>query len=131
MFGRPSSSTYGCAIDGRVPKTDQIVCGGLRATSRGDNRSRVAAEELPFEYMLNVLRLTDEFDEVDFVARTGLPFATIARGVGAAQRKGLLEQAGSTGWRVTELGQRFLNDLQALFLPERADEGQSDRTTGA
>jgi oxygen-independent coproporphyrinogen-3 oxidase len=78
--------------------------------------------------MLNVLRLIDEFGEADFAARTGLPFATIARTVGEAQRKGLLEQAGAAGWRVTELGQRFLNDLQALFLPERADDRQSGAT---
>jgi oxygen-independent coproporphyrinogen-3 oxidase len=98
---------------------------------RISDRFRVAAGELPFEYMLNVLRLTDEFGEGDFVARTGLPIATIARAVGEAQRKGLLESAGSAGWRVTQLGQRFLNDLQALFLPEQADDRQSLATPAA
>lgn len=98
------------------------------AGDRVSDRFRVEAEELPFEYMLNVLRLTDEFREVDFVARTGLPFATIARALGEAQRTGLLEQAAGGGWRVTELGQRFLNDLQALFLPDRANDGQSVAT---
>jgi oxygen-independent coproporphyrinogen-3 oxidase len=98
---------------------------------RISDRFRVAAEELPFEYMLNVLRLTDDFGEGDFVARTGLPFATIARAVGEAQRKGLLEPVGSGGWRVTHLGQRFLNDLQALFLPEQADDRQSLATPAA
>ena len=48
-----------------------------------------------------------------------------------AQRKRLLQQAGAGRWRVTELGQRFLNDLQAVFLPERAEAGQSRATPAA
>jgi oxygen-independent coproporphyrinogen-3 oxidase len=98
------------------------------AADRISDRFQVAAEELPFEYMLNVLRLTDEFGEADFVARTGLPFATIERAMDEAQRKGLLERKVLGVWRVTELGQTFLNDLQALFLPERADDRQSCAT---
>jgi oxygen-independent coproporphyrinogen-3 oxidase len=103
-----------------------------RATAeRISDRFQVAAEELPFEYMLNVLRLTDDFGEADFVARTGLPFAAIERSVDEALRKRLLERGASGQWRVTELGQRFLNDLQALFLPERADGRQSGATPAA
>jgi putative oxygen-independent coproporphyrinogen III oxidase len=101
------------------------------AADRISDRFQVAAEELPFEYMLNVLRLTDDFDEVDFIARTGLPFVTVARPLDEAQRKGLLERRASGQWRVTELGQRFLNDLQALFLPEGADDSQSKATPAA
>jgi oxygen-independent coproporphyrinogen-3 oxidase len=98
------------------------------AADRISDRFQVATAELPFEYMLNVLRLTDAFGEVDFAARTGLPFATITRAIDEAQRKRLLEHGAPGKWRVTELGQRFLNDLQALFLPERVDDGQSKRT---
>jgi putative oxygen-independent coproporphyrinogen III oxidase len=98
------------------------------AADRISDRFQVATAELPFEYMLNVLRLTDAFGEVDFAARTGLPFATITRAIDEAQRKRLLEHGAPGKWRVTELGQRFLNDLQALFLPERVDDGQSRRT---
>jgi oxygen-independent coproporphyrinogen-3 oxidase len=87
------------------------------AAERISDRFAVESAELPFEYMLNVLRLTDDFAEADFEARTGLPFATIADAVAQAQSKGLLERAGTSGWRVTDLGQRFLNDLQAAFLP--------------
>jgi putative oxygen-independent coproporphyrinogen III oxidase len=101
------------------------------AADRISDRFQVATEELPFEYMLNVLRLTDDFGEGEFVARTGLPFVTIARAIDEAQRKRLLEREASGQWRVTELGQRFLNDLQALFLPERADDRQSDATPAA
>jgi putative oxygen-independent coproporphyrinogen III oxidase len=98
---------------------------------RISDRFQVATEELPFEYMLNVLRLTDDFGEANFVARTGLPFAAIERSVDEAQRKRLLERGAAGQWRVTELGQRFLNDLQALFLPERADGRQSRATPAA
>jgi len=98
---------------------------------RISDRFHVATEELPFEYMLNVLRLTDDFGEANFVARTGLPFAAIERSVDEAQRKRLLERGAAGQWRVTELGQRFLNDLQALFLPERADGRQSGATPAA
>jgi putative oxygen-independent coproporphyrinogen III oxidase len=94
-----------------------------RAGERISDRFAVAATELPFEYMLNALRLTDGFAEAAFEARTGLAFTTIAATVKRAQLKSLLEQAGAGHWRVTELGQRFLNDLQALFLPEEATQG--------
>ena len=101
------------------------------AAERISDRFAVESHDLPFEYMLNVLRLTEDFGEADFAARTGLEFETIARAIAEAQRKRLLQAAGPGRWRVTELGQRFLNDLQAIFLPERTDEGQSDRTTAA
>ena len=94
------------------------------AAERISDRVPVETEELPFEYMLNVLRLTDDFAEADYEARTGLAFATVAAAVAEAERKGLLRRAGAARWRVTELGQRFLNDLQALFLPA----GQVSRT---
>jgi putative oxygen-independent coproporphyrinogen III oxidase len=97
---------------------------------RVSDRFRVATGDLPFEYMLNVLRLMDDFGEADFERRTGLEFATIATSLEEAQRKCLVERAGVGRWRVTSLGQRFLNDLQALFLPERADARQSDATSG-
>ena len=98
------------------------------AAERISDRFAVESADLPFEYMLNVLRLTEDFGEADFAARTGLEFETIARAIAEAQRKRLLQAAGPGRWRVTELGQRFLNDLQALFLPERADDRQSDTT---
>ena len=98
---------------------------------RISDRFQVATEELPFEYMLNVLRLTDDFGEANFVARTGLPFAAIERSVDEAQRKRLQERGAAGQWRVTEPSQRFLNDLQALFLPERADGRQSGATPAA
>jgi oxygen-independent coproporphyrinogen-3 oxidase len=98
------------------------------AAERVSDRFEVESADLPFEYMLNVLRLTDDFDAAGFEARTGLEFETIARPLAEAERKLLLEQTGAGKWRVTELGQRFLNDLQAIFLPESVSVGQSAKT---
>jgi oxygen-independent coproporphyrinogen-3 oxidase len=105
----------------------------LRRTTaeRVSDRFQVESADLPFEYMLNVLRLTDAFAEADFEARTGLAFGSIANAIDVALSKGLMQPAGAGRWRVTEFGQRFLNDLQSLFLPEGAGERQSGATTAA
>jgi len=71
--------------------------------------------DLVFEFMLNALRLREGFAPALFTARTGLPPSSLAPGLRAAQARGLIE-AGSDRIRPTELGMRFLNDLQALFL---------------
>jgi oxygen-independent coproporphyrinogen-3 oxidase len=78
----------------------------------------VVAGDLPFEFMLNALRLVDGFSEGEFEAHTGLPFTTLDRTITVARQKGWLEEDRPAHWRPTESGQRFLNDLQELFLPE-------------
>ena len=76
----------------------------------------VKRAELPFEYMLNALRLREGFMLQDFMARTGLPLSSIAAGLAEAESKGLITQ--HLGRVVpTERGFDFLSDLQALFLP--------------
>lgn len=79
----------------------------------------VASDDLAFEFMLNVLRLPEGFEEADFSARTGLPFSAVAPALATARRLGLLEQAQAGRWRPGPHGLAFLNDLQALFLPGR------------
>jgi putative oxygen-independent coproporphyrinogen III oxidase len=76
----------------------------------------VEAADLPFEYMLNALRLNQGFSARDYEQRTGLPLDDLRDKLSSAQRRGLLT-AVPRGWRPTELGLRFLNDLQAGFLP--------------
>jgi putative oxygen-independent coproporphyrinogen III oxidase len=98
------------------------------SADRVSDRFQVATADLPFEYMLNVLRLTDAFAEAEFEARTGVGFGTIESALGEAQRKRLMQPAGAGRWQVTELGQRFLNDVQSLFLPE---VGAGERQSGA
>jgi oxygen-independent coproporphyrinogen-3 oxidase len=77
----------------------------------------VPSSELPFEFMLNTLRLSEGVPAALFTERTGLPLSAIARPLGAAEARGLI-QADPTRICATPLGLRFLNDLQALFLPE-------------
>ena len=76
----------------------------------------IKRSELPFEYMLNALRLQEGFALQDFTARTGLPMSSIAAGLAQAEQQGLVTQ---TLERVqpTARGFDFLSDLQALFLP--------------
>ena len=77
----------------------------------------VSRNELPFEFMLNALRLKDGFDLLQFSERTGLPMTAIQKGLDEAQRKGLIERD-LVRVKPTVRGFDFLNDLQALFLAE-------------
>ena len=78
----------------------------------------VTRDELPFEFMLNALRLAQGVPASLFAERTGLPLSVIAKPLREAVRKGLLD-ADPTLLRPTPLGRRFLNDLQELFLPAK------------
>lgn len=75
----------------------------------------VARMDLPFEYMLNALRLKEGFALQDFADRTGLPLSAIQQGLKEAEQKGLIERDFARV-RPTERGFDFLSDLQALFL---------------
>ncbi len=77
--------------------------------------SVVAARELPFEFMLNALRLVEGFPPALFAERTGLAISVVERELRAAESKGLLER----DWksiRPTARGRRFLNELLQGFL---------------
>lgn len=75
------------------------------------------AEDRLFEFMLNALRLTDGFDEALFASRTGVAVKILRQRFEPAITKGLVQRVDDHFWRVTALGRRFLNDLQAEFLP--------------
>jgi putative oxygen-independent coproporphyrinogen III oxidase len=75
----------------------------------------VTRGDVGFEFMLNALRLTAGVPTALFAERTGYPLSLVANGVEAAVRRGLLE-SDPASLRPTELGRRFLNDLQSLFL---------------
>lgn len=78
-------------------------------------RRAVSVDELPFEFMMNALRLNDGVPQALFAAHTGLPLALIADELRDAREQGLLDTtAGSL--RPSERGRRFLNDLLAIFL---------------
>ncbi len=76
----------------------------------------VSRKDLPFEFMLNALRLKDGFTLEDFTDRTGLPPSSISASIQQAEQAAWLERDGAW-WRPTERGFDFLSDLQALFLP--------------
>ena len=75
----------------------------------------VSAAELPFEYMLNALRLVEGVPLADFSERTGLPPERIAAALDTARRRDWLHDDPQQ-LRTTALGQRFLNDVIASFL---------------
>ena len=77
----------------------------------------VRRKDLPFEYMLNALRLRGGFAVQDYLDRTGLPVSTIQSALDAAQRKGLVTLQGGHV-QPTERGFDFLSDLQELFLAD-------------
>ena len=79
------------------------------------NDDEVPRAQLPFEFMLNALRLRDGFALADFTARTGLPLTAIAKPLAEAEAKGLIERDFQRVWP-TPRGFDFLSDLQALFL---------------
>jgi len=78
----------------------------------------VAREDLPFEYMLNALRLKEGFSLADYMARTGLAMTSIQQGLANAEAKQLIARDLNRVWP-TERGFDFLSDLQALFLADR------------
>ena len=81
------------------------------------NQHEVARRDLPFEFMLNVLRLREGFELARFVERTGLPLSTVLPALQQAQDKGLVEIDAADHVRPTARGFDFLSDLQTLFLP--------------
>src|SRR4051812_5910150 len=87
----------------------------LVAPSTLVREASVPPTELPFEFMLNALRLVEGFPIALFEERTGLPFVTVVRQLEDAERRGLIER----DWqrvRPTERGRLFLNELLAVFV---------------
>jgi len=80
------------------------------------NDDEVPRKQLPFEFMLNALRLREGFALADFTARTGLALTAIAKPLDEAEKRGLIERD-FTHVRPTARGFDFLSDLQSLFLP--------------
>jgi putative oxygen-independent coproporphyrinogen III oxidase len=83
-----------------------------QALSQDDEVTRA---DLPFEFMLNALRLKEGFAPTQFCERTGLAMSAIEPALQEAERKGLIERS-LERIRPTQRGLDFLNDLQALFL---------------
>jgi oxygen-independent coproporphyrinogen-3 oxidase len=94
-------------------------------------RQAVQAADLPFEFMMNALRLTAGFDPRVFTERTGLEWATVRPKLSALEGRGLLVIDDST-CLPTALGLRFVNEMLLELLPENADlSGKRALSTGS
>ena len=90
----------------------------MQAIKRGEHIAEtrtLAPGELPFEFMMNALRLNEGIPASLFAQHTGLPLTACLAGLKAAEDKGLVERGANT-LRPTLRGRRFLNELLVLFL---------------
>jgi putative oxygen-independent coproporphyrinogen III oxidase len=78
-------------------------------------RNFIAVADLPFEFMLNALRLNEGFSIQCFESRTGLETEVFRAAMQDSAARGLIARS-DVGWKPTDLGRRFLNDLQSRFL---------------
>jgi putative oxygen-independent coproporphyrinogen III oxidase len=82
------------------------------------NQHEVARRDLPFEFMMNALRLREGFEVKRFGERTGLPLSAVLPALRQARERGLVEwDEAADHVRPSARGFDFLSDLQALFLP--------------
>ena len=95
----------------------------MEAAGQGNashEQREVQPQEVPFEFMMNALRLNGGFPVALFEERAGLPLTAVLRELDEAERRGLITRDHQ---RIapTPLGRRFLNDLLQIFLrePER------------
>lgn len=117
----------GAGAHGKISFPDRIVRQAryrhpteyLRAIGQGSaiqSEEVVPHEQLPFEFMLNALRLTEGFELSLFTERTGLPLTTVLAEFDRAEKEGLLARDHLRAWP-TAKGQRYLNALLERFLP--------------
>ena len=90
----------------------------------------VSRDDLPFEFMLNALRLREGFAPAQFTERTGLAPSAIELPLQEAERKGLIERD-LTWIQPTERGFDFLSDLQGLFLASGSSPAASGHGANA
>jgi len=121
-IGAGAHGKLGDAAAGRIVRTTKVklprsyLDRAARSESFG-SVAEVAKTDLPFEFMMNALRLHDGVDAGSFTARTGLGADTIAAKLGEARARGWLVDE-PTRLQASALGQRYLNDVIGLFLPD-------------
>ena len=98
-------------------KQPKAYMDAARAGNPVQEEGEIARADMGFEFMLNTLRLNGGFDPNLFGERTGMSINAIEKTLDAAEAKGLIYRD-HTIIRPTELGQRFLNDLQQMFLAD-------------
>ncbi len=100
------------------PREPRRYLAGVEA-GKGAMRQTVQQRDLPFEYLMNALRLTEGFDEAQFETRTGLRLSATAAATALEQlqERGLLERTGAH-WRASTRGMDLLNEVLTLLLPD-------------
>lgn len=101
----------------RTAKTRQPKDYLARTDSFFSEKKLVPVSELPFEFMLNALRLKQPVDLLTFEQRTGLPRQVLQSVLQQVEQKGLL-QVGAKQIILTEAGHRFVDDITQFFLPD-------------
>jgi oxygen-independent coproporphyrinogen-3 oxidase len=99
----------------RTKHPQQYMDAVARGAHIADTRT-LTRDDLPFEFMMNALRLNEGVPAALFEERTGLPLIGCASALERARSQGLLERDAAR-LKPTLQGQRFLNDLLELFLP--------------
>lgn len=103
----------------------------MRRVKHGEHyasRRQVPTADAAFEFLMNALRLPVSFAGSILEARTGMSLSALRPQFEEACNRGLLSEEPSGAWRPTELGMRFLDDLQMSFLPP--EPWQSERSAG-
>ncbi|WP_413628428.1 radical SAM family heme chaperone HemW [Herbaspirillum frisingense] len=96
-------------------KHPQAYLDQTRAGRPIQEEAEISRDALGFEFMLNALRLTEGFSPNLFAERTGMSLNQIGKQLDLAEQKGMLYRDHAV-IRPTDLGRRFLNDLQEIFL---------------
>lgn len=110
-------SREGRALRYRKPANPLQYMKSRETGAPDDAETELDRDDLVFDFMLNALRLTDGFSESLFKDRTGLPLDALSNSTRNARARGLIERDSDGTWAPTELGARFLNDLQSEFIP--------------
>jgi putative oxygen-independent coproporphyrinogen III oxidase len=120
-LGAGAHGKLSLALPGRIlrtakPKQPRDFQQRVTESSVGiGERNFITVADLPFEFMLNALRLNEGFSSQCFESRTGLETEVFRDAMQDSAARGLITRS-DVGWKPTDLGRRFLNDLQARFL---------------
>ncbi len=102
--------------DARTRNPEAWMQSALRRDGSHVSENRLlTAQDLPFEFMLNALRLRQGVPSTLYTERCGLSLITMSSAMQKATQQGLLT-ADPTRLQATAQGWRFLNELQTLFL---------------
>lgn len=113
----------GCGAHGKITTPNDIIRTVKVKHPKGymdltrpylDKQHSVPAEDRPFEFFMNRLRLKEAFSMSEFELLTGLSTHTIVKPINKAIDKGLMTQKNGQ-WQTTPLGIRYLNSLLTLF----------------